>query len=372
LRNLEKAFGKTALKLHKGFVLEKNIDPAEIDHSGIKNILIIVRHQMGDMLCAVPMMRSVRSFYPAANITLLTKKSTAFEEIFKDNNSPVDEVINYEHGFEKFLNVSKALKDKGIDLAIIPSTVNFSATNHMAAYYSGAKYKVGVRSRDYEPNPTGYILNIKNDFLWDSKKVHQVERNLDVIRQINIKPLEQSIKLSLREENKKFAEDFLSTTFPDSSKPVIGFHPGAGKEGNVWAPEKFAELAYLLNQKTGAYIFISEGPMDTKYVNETERLLKEKYNISNFAKHKGGLMNNTAIISMLNLFITNDTGVMHLASGFKVPVIALFGPTKAYEWGPVGENKVSIQAARGNINNIELDRVIETSIGCLAVKKGNN
>jgi heptosyltransferase II len=372
LRNLEKAFGKTALKLHKGFVLEKNIDPSEIDHSGIKNILIIVRHQMGDMLCAVPMMRSVRNFYPAANITLLTKKSTAFEEIFNDNNSPVDDVINYEHGFEKFLNVSKSLKDKGIDLAIIPSTVNFSVTNHMAAYYSEAKYKVGVRSRDYEPNPTGYILNIKNDFLWDSKKVHQVERNLDVIRQLNIQPSEQSIKLSLRNENKKFAEDFLSTGFPGRSKPVIGFHPGAGKEGNVWAPEKFAELASMLRQKTGAYIFISEGPMDTKYVNEVERLLKEKYGITDYAKHKGGLMNNTAIISKLDLFITNDTGVMHLAAGFEVPVIALFGPTKANEWGPIGQNKISVQAAGGNINNIESEQVIETSMGCLGVKNGNN
>jgi heptosyltransferase II len=372
LRNLEKILGRIALKIFKGFVLEKNINPDEIDYSEIKNILIVVRHQMGDMLCALPMMRSVRNFYPDAKIILLTKKSTGFDEIFTDNNSPVDEVVYYEHGFENFLNIAKNLKDKRIDLAIIPSTVNFSATNHLIAHFSEAKYKVGVKSMDYEPNPVSYVLNVKNDFLWDSKKVHQIDRNLDVIRQVNIKPSEQVIKLFLREENKKFAENFMNEHFPDKSKPVIGFHPGAGKTGNVWHAEKFAELSYILNQKTGAYIFISEGPMDKKYVNEMERLLKEKYNITSYAKHNGELMNNTAIISRLNLFITNDTGVMHLASGFSVPVIALFGPTKAYEWGPIGENKVSIQAAGENINNIEINKIYETSMVYLGVKNVNN
>ena len=78
----------------------------------------------------------------------------------------------------------KTLRDKRIDLAIVPSSVIFSATNHLIAYYSQAKFRVGVRSKDFEPNKIGYTLNIKNDFLWDSKKVHQIERNLDVIRQI--------------------------------------------------------------------------------------------------------------------------------------------------------------------------------------------
>jgi heptosyltransferase-2 len=367
LRTTEKILSAIALKIYKGFVLEKNINPDDIDHSTIKNILIVVRHQMGDMLCAVPMMRSLRSFYPNAHITLLTKKSTSFDEIFKDNNSPVDEVMLYEHGFESFLNTAKKLKDKKIDLAIVPSSVIFSATNNLIAHLAESKYKVGVRSKDYEPNPVDYVLNIKNDFTWDVHKTHQIERNLDVIRQIKISPLEQTIKLTLRDENIKFADEFFAKHFPGSAKPVIGIHPGAGKEGNVWPAEKFAQLAFTLYQTTGANIFISEGPMDTKYVNEIERLFKEKYNFTAYAKHNGELMNNTAIISKLRLFITNDTGVMHLASGFDVPVIALFGPTPAYEWGPVGENKVSIQASGGNINNIEINKIIETSMRLLGV-----
>ena len=50
---------------------------------------------------------------------------------------------------------------------------------------------------------------------------------------------------------------------------------------------------------------------------------------------------------------------MHLASGVDTPLIALFGPTKAFNWGPIGENKISIQSASSNINNISVDRVYE-------------
>jgi ADP-heptose:LPS heptosyltransferase len=78
-------------------------------------------------------------------------------------------------------------------------------------------------------------------------------------------------------------------------------------------------------------------------------------------------MNNTAIISKLNLFITNDTGVMHLASGFSIPVISLFGPTNVYEWGAIGTGKVSIQAFKGNMNNIETEKVYETGLILLNV-----
>ena len=367
MRKLEKVLGNASLKIFKGFVLEKDINPAEIDNSAVKKILIVVRHQMGDMLCASPMMRSLRDFYPDAHITLVTKKSTRFDEIFKNNNSPINEVKNYEHGFENFLYLVKELKDEEYDLAIVPSSVIVSATNHLIAYYSNARYRVGVRAKDYEKNKIGYVLNVKEDFLWDSKKVHQIERNLDLIRMLNISPLKAKIEVTLREQNKTFADKFLMDNYSSGEKVLIGFHVGAGKEQNIWPPEKFAELAFKLNQKYGAKFFVSEGPDDEKYVSQFVKNLTEKYSNISYAKHKGDLMNDLAIISRTHLFVTNDTGVMHLAAGLEVPVIALFGPTKAYEWGPIGEKKVSIQGFGNDASRIETDRVFETCMQFLSV-----
>lgn len=364
--NFERVFANAALKIFKGFVLEKDIDPSEIDHSTIKNILIVVRHQMGDMLCTLPMIRSVRNFYPEAHIILVTKKATSFDKIFSDNNSPVDEVKYYESGFENFLNLVKELKDRKIDLAIIPSTVTFSATNHLIAYYSYSRYRIGVRSKDYEVNRIGYTLNIKNDFLWDLNKVHQVERNLDIIRQLKISTSESKINLSLRDENTEFAEKFFAGNFPDRNRIVIGIHPGAGKKANTWPAEKFAGLAILLLKKFNPYFFISEGPSDSEYTSVLEKLLNMQNGLE-YSKLTNELANTMAILKKLDLFITNDTGIMHLCSGFQTPIIALFGPTRASEWGVIGDKKVSIQAQNDNIDNIDIHTVYETALKLLNV-----
>jgi ADP-heptose:LPS heptosyltransferase len=364
LRNLEKFFGSIFLNVLKLSILRQDISPESIDHHGIKNILVIIRHQMGDMLLTTPMLRSLRLQYPEAKITLVTKNSTKFSEVFKNDNSLADEVMEYESGFENFVNLVKELRDKKFDLAVVPSTVVFSVTNHLIAYYSRAKIRVGAASINFLDNKADFLLNLKSDFLWDSKKVHFIERNLDIIRQLGFEPKAKKINISLQKENtdyaeKFFEENFFEENFPDKSKPVIGIHPGAAKEANVWAPGKFAELVLRLSQKFNSHIFISEGPVDAEYVNRVSELLENRNISGTFKRNHSVLMNNAAIIERLQLFITNDTGVMHLASGLKTPVIALFGPTKAYEWGPLGEGKVSIQSSTSNINDISVDKVFE-------------
>lgn len=371
MRSLERFFGDIFLNLLKLSVIRQDISPDKIDHSSIKNVLVIVRHQMGDMLLTTPMLRSLRLQYPEAHITLVTKSSTKFLQIFKNDNSFVDDVKEYENGFENFINLIKELRDKKIDLAVVPSTVSFSVTNHLIAYYSKAKIRAGAASINSLDNKADFLLNLKNDFLWESKKIHYIERNLDIIRQLGFQPREKRIKIDLKKENVEFAEKFCAENFPDSSKPIVGFHTGAAKPANVWAPEKFAGLALRLSQKFNCYFFISEGPDDAEYVNKLKELIKDGSDIGTFKSQCGVLMNDNlvpgrlnllntaAVIERLCLFVTNDTGIMHLASGLKTPLIALFGPTRASDWGPIGEEKISVQSASSNIDSITVDKVYE-------------
>jgi ADP-heptose:LPS heptosyltransferase len=95
--------------------------------------------------------------------------------------------------------------------------------------------------------------------------------------------------------------------------------------------------------------------------------------LKDYYRHKGTLQNNIALINKLTLFVTNDTGIMHLASGLEnLNLISLFGPTKAYEWGPLGENKRSIQSSSRDINKLSTNIVFETCKSLLKDVKISN
>lgn len=368
LEKAEKFFKKLLLAIIKPFIEKKNISPDSINHRSIKNILIIHRHQIGDIICATPMMRALRNSYPDAHITLVTKAASRFEEIFTGENKIADDVKKYEFGLENFIVLIRALRLRRYDLAVISSTITFSATNHLIAYYSNAYIRVGVSSIDSTDNPVDFLLNVKRDFLWDSKKTHQVERNLDIIKQIGIKPSENRIRIALGKDMEIFAEDFFKQNFPDKTRPVIGLHPGARKPNNVWQTSRFKELAIKLKEKFNPYIFISEGPSDFRYVSDLIIPLRNQYNPDDVIKYRGSLIKELSLINRLDLFITNDTGIMHLASGCKTPMIVLFGETKGYEWGPVGENKISIQSRTLHIDDISADEVFSQCLKLLKYK----
>lgn len=359
-RNIEKPLGNFFLYLHKFFIPPQSLQYQNIEPVEVKNILLVIRHRMGDFLCATPMIRSLRDVYTDAKITLVTKSSTNYDQIFKNDKSLVDNVYYFEHGFENFINLVKELRENKFDIAVIPSTVVFSATNHLMAYYSHARIRAGVNSINYNDNRVSYLLNVKKDFLWESNKVHQIERNLDIIRQLGFEPREKRIRININKEPADFAEKFFTEKFPDKSRPVIGFHPGAGKPRNTWAPEKFAELSMMLKKEFNSYVFISEGPSDKANVEKMILSAGDHDELKEYCRHKGTIQNNLALINKLSLFISNDTGIMHLASGLEnLRLVTLFGPTKAYEWGPLGKNKRSVQSPSSDINKLRVDKVFE-------------
>ena len=113
-----------------------------------------------------------------------------------------------------------------------------------------------------------------------------------------------------------------------SQKSLLGINPGASYgSAKRWYPEEFAKVA---GELSGQYdIVIFGGPGEVNIAGDIERLLIEK-GVGNYQNLAGNttipeLINN---ISNLDLFITGDSGPMHVAAAFQVPTVAIFGPTK--------------------------------------------
>jgi len=337
-----------------------DIDPEIYSAGKVKNILIVRQHnQLGDMLCSVPLFAAIRKKYPEAHITLVASPIN-YEILFSDINPFIDKVITYRKApLKNLVDFYKELRDHNYQIGIVPSTVSLSRTSHLINYFSGAKVRVGVKSIDGKKNEMEYLLNVKSDFEWNKNKLHQTERNLDVGRQIGCSISEKEkneVMIHLSEDEKKFADEYVKANFPDKNKLIFGFHPGAGKVPNRWDKDKFIELIKLFNNKFDCYFMITSGSIDGE-ITEYVKSGLVKSGIACTVLDNTPIRKLSAVIKKLALYITNDTGTLHVAGGVDANVISLFGPTHGYEWAPTGENKFFIQSPTQDINDITVESV---------------
>ena len=172
----------------------------------------------------------------------------------------------------------------------------------------------------------------------------------------------------LGKEEIKFAGEFIKSNFPDKKRPVISYHPGAGKIPNRWSVDNFVSLAERLQKAFNNYTLITSGRIDKKVTGEMKTKL-EKLGIESVLIEDTPVRKVGAVIKMADLYITNDTGVMHVAEGVDANIISLFGPTHSFEWAPKGIHNIPIQSKTGNINDITVDEVYDASLDIMRTIK---
>ncbi len=330
----------------------------------VRNILIVRQHnQLGDMLCSVPLFAAIRKNFPNAHISLVASPIN-YEILFSDINPFIDKVITYRKASAKELKeFYSELRHHNYQIGIVPSTVSISRTSHFINYFSGARVRVGVKSIDGKPNKVEYLLNVKKDFSWDPVKLHQVDRNLEVGALIGCRLTAEEIsdvRIHLSKEEKEFADDFMRCNFSHDGKPVIAFHPGAGKIPNRWSAANFIGLIKFLASEFDARILITSGTIDKPVTDEVANGL-ESLGISYIILDNTPIRKLGAVLKLTDLYITNDTGTMHVAGGVNAKVLSLFGPTHGYEWAPRGDGKVFLQSPTENINDISVNDVFDTA-----------
>jgi heptosyltransferase III len=337
-------------------------------HEKIKNILIVKQHnQFGDMLCTVPMFAALKRKFPKSHISLVV--SPGNYEILTGDEQFIDRFIVYDKTSAiKILKFYTDLKKCKYQLGIVPSTVSFSRTSHIINYLSGAKSKVGAKSIDGKINKTHKLLDIKKDFSWDGKFIHQSDRFMDIIRQLGCdlkKSESKEILLKFTGKEIKTTDELFESKFPEHITPVIAIHPGARKIPNRWSLDYFEKLITLLYKKFGAKFYMVSGPLDKDIIPK----LAEKFRNSEILIEKYKNLHiriATALICRSDLYITNDTGTMHSAAYFGGRVLSLFGPTNGWEWAPEKPDCDYIQSPTSNINDITPEQVLEKAKKMLA------
>jgi len=353
--SFRKIFRKSASAILKKYLSVPEQNKFAIDPPA--RILIIRQHnQFGDMLASVSLFRSIKETYPDAYITLLASRENFFAV---NKNEFLDRVFVFDRRkmtSPGYIGQLKELLSQNYDLVIVPVTVAVSITSCLLAAFAKGKIKIGPRSLNNVPNDYSFVFTHPVDLNWIKyPDAHVSDFILDIVRPFGIKTKNFSSSITFDEPDKTAASMFLKGVGSGSKDILtIGFHIGAGKPQNKWHVEKFCDLISRMKEEYRFRFYFTGSSADEVEISQ----VRQKY-----GERAGFFINReipplAALISMSDLFITNDTGVMHVAGATSVPQISIFGPTNPFNWAPIGPSKYFIRKSE-LINDVSVEDVLD-------------
>lgn len=320
----------------------------------VKSFLIIRQHnQLGDLLAGVSLFRAIKEKYPDSKLTLVASSENYFGA---EKNKFIDELFIFDkHKIYNPINFISFLRflRKNYDVVIVPVTVSVSFTSNLIARISNSKIRIGPKSLDGKPNESAFLFDRRIDIDWRKYPDSNVsEHILEIVRPFGIDTKDFSSSISFDDDDIKFAKDFLSKIKFDNKSKLIGLHVGAGKPQNRWSLQKFVQIISMLNENFNSIFYLTGTDFDKEEINFV--INNSNIKISKFVNHK--ISEIAALISLSDLFISNDTGIMHVAGTTNTPLVALFGPTNPFNWAPCGKNKIFIRKS-DLIDDIQVDDV---------------
>ena len=294
------------------------------DKQKVNKILIIKPAAIGDVLLATPVIENLRHNFPDAEINFLTQKFC--KEALTDNPF-LSKALTYDLRYDSTAFLIKHLTRQKYDLVI---DLFGNPRTAIVTYMIDARYRVG-----YKFNWRRFAYNIKVDPR--RRELHNIEFNLESLRRLGLEIITSKPRFVLNSVHKEFAEEFFEKNGLSKGN-VIGINPHGTWKTKVWYAEKFIELGKMLTKKYNILLF---------WGNNSEKLNAEK--IANAIGKKAILIPETdlkymgALILNCSVFVTNDTGPMHIAWILGVNTVAIYGPTIPELQGPLSDNSVIVR-----------------------------
>jgi heptosyltransferase-2 len=311
-----------------------------IKPENIRRLLIRSTNWIGDAIMTTPAVRSIRDNFPRAHISILAKPWVA--PIF-DNSNHVDDVLIFDgterhKGFWGKLRLAKELRQYRFDAAILLQNA-FEAA--LITFLAGIPLRIG-----YNTDARSLLLTHSVACKPEFKKVHQTRYYLNILREIGLKDADPALYFVVSSKQRQRAKEILGKHGLSGSNGIVGINPSATfGPAKQWHPERFARLADKIREFSGLSILIFGGPEDRQLGREIAQMM-------NYApldlSGKTDLEEAMALIEQCCLFVTNDSGLMHVAAALNVPLVAVFGSTNSTTTGPLGSKS----------------RVVKTSEAC--------
>jgi len=306
-----------------------------LERAKINNILIRAVNWLGDAVMTIPAIGAVRASFPGARITLLANPLVA--ELFTPHEW-IDEVVVYHRkgshaGLRGKLAIAEELKKHRFDLAILLQNA-FDAA--LLAWLARIPRRMG-----YQTDCRGLLLTHSSRVIAETRRLHQVEYYLAMLKAQGITTNDRRLLLTVTPEEERDVAEMLKVEGVGEGDFLLGVNPGATfGSAKRWYPERFAQVAVELSRRWGARVVITGGANEADIAGEIEAAMGgECLNMAG----RTSVRSLMALIRRCNFFITNDSGPMHIAAAFNVPLVAIFGPTNHVTTSPYGMRAVVVR-----------------------------
>ena len=292
-------------------------------------ILILALSGIGDALMFTPALKLLRSTLPGAEIDALVMFK-GVKDIY-DRNACLNKVIYFDFIKEGMIESLKFIRTirNNYDVSVNVYPSNRSEYNFIN-FLIGAGKRAGVKYLRKDIINLGMLNNVR---VTEDDSIHNVQTNIRLIEKLLNKTFteEPSLDFTLLDDDLSFAREYFNKINVKGDDLVIGFHPGSATLKNHsfrrWEPEKFADLARSLINNLNAKILLFGGPEEfdlkkviNNLINSPDSIIVETDNLAQSA----------AIIKRCNLFVSNDSSLMHVASAMQRRVVAIIGPTNPH------------------------------------------
>ncbi len=283
---------------------------------------------IGDFVMATPVLQELKKRYPSAELTVMCKSPLVD---LLQHNPYVNEIFsfNYAKGVffrrEEERNIIRKLHTGNYDLGILLTN---SLSSAWTFWQGNVKFRIGYRG-DFRAS----LLTHPLAFPEEKEEQHLVLTYKHLLRPLGIECSETQPQLFLIEEEIKQAYRFLGRYDVGKEHIIVGINPGAAYgSAKCWLPERFQAVTQKLLEISPNIRVVFFGD------HQGASLIKMICNT--FSSQVVNLAGQTqlrqliGLIKVCDVFLTNDSGPMHMADALGTPLLALFGSTNPLATGP--------------------------------------
>ena len=300
----------------------------------VRDILVVRRGYLGDLVAALPMLEAIRRRYPQARVVLGVQPgggaSTALAGV--GAGGPVDEVrvldfVNAHRRRDRLRGMA-GLFGEGFDLVV--SGVSYFMMPE--ATFAGSPRRVGL----YDGHPRQQRLDRAVPI---DPTLHEAENNLALAEALGASA--EGVQRVPRPRLDEAAVDaeadktWAALGLPPGAS-VVTMHPGSKRPTRRWPAERFADLAgRLLVARPDLHVVLTGVPDEAELVEEVlSQIPAAVRGRAHGGAGKSSLLGLVGLLDRSAAAVTNDTGTMHVARSRGVPLVAVIGPENDRRWGP--------------------------------------